>query len=322
MPFLSRINRKALETNETGLGTNSSYSGGRFFNKDGTPNIKIRGIGFFQRFSIYQTLLKLPISNFLLLIAGFYLIVNLFFACIYSCIGIDNIGGLDSTTSLGKFWEAFFFSAQTLSTVGYGHFYPIGFTANLVAAVESLLGLLMFALATGLMYGRFAQPKSYILYSKNALFAPFKDGIALMFRLAPYKKHFLTDVEVKLTLAMKVRENGTLKNQFYNLPLDIAKANTLTLNWNLVHPIDEKSPLYGLTKEEIEQVQSEILVFVKAYDEEYANTVVSRTSYTIDEFVFGARFSVIYHPDKEKNYTIIHLDQLNNYEKVELPVKF
>ena len=103
----------------------------------------------------------------------------------YTLTGIDNLGGVEGDNIATKFWEAFFFSAQTLSTVGYGHIYPTGMVTNFIAAMESIIGLLTFALATGMMYGRFSQPKAYIKYSNNALFAPYKDGVALMFRMVP-----------------------------------------------------------------------------------------------------------------------------------------
>jgi inward rectifier potassium channel len=319
MALRSKINRRAQLNVETGLGVNSSNNSERFFDKNGDPHIKIRGNSFLNRLSIYQALLKMPIVKFLGIIVAAYLVVNLFFACIYYSIGLENLGGLDSRTINGRFWEAFFFSAQTLSTVGYGHVYPTGFITNAIAATESLLGLLMFAVATGLLYGRFSKPKAYIMFSENAVFTPFRDSIALMFRMAPYKKHYLNDVEVKVTMGIRVNENGVERNEFFSLKLDISRANTLTLNWTLVHVVDEDSPFYELSKEDILQLQPELLVFVRGYDDEYSNTVIARTSYTHQEIIFGAKFKPMYYAANDRKHTIMDLGKLNAYEKVSMP---
>lgn len=317
----SRLNRLAQENKETGLSVNSKQSGGRFFQKDGRPNMRVRGISYLQRFSVYQYMLKLPSWKFILLIAVAYIIVNLFFACIYFIAGVHHLGGMEEITVMGKFWEAFFFSTQTLSTVGYGHVFPDSLTSNTIAAIESFTGILMLALATGLIYGRFSQPKAYIKYSNIALFAPFKEGYALMFRFAPFKEHFLTDVEVKVTCVMRYTENETeRKNAFYSLDLELSKANTLTSNWTIVHSITEKSPFHQLTRKEIADAETEILVFVKGYDEEYANTVVSRSSYTYEEFIYGAKFDMMYEPSEDKSTTILHMDKIDSYHEEKLPV--
>ncbi len=321
MALTNRISRKAKQDKETGLGVDSRQSGGRFFQKDGKPNINIRGISFLERFSIYQYMLKIPTWKFLLLTGLAYVVVNIFFALIYFITGVHHLGGVGQQTMYGKFWEAFFFSAQTLTTVGYGHVYPSTLTGSTIAAFESLTGLMMFALGTGLMYGRFAKPKSYILFSRVALFSPFRDGYALMFRFAPFKKHFLTNVEVRVTMAMKLPDqNGTKKNNFFSLDLELSRANTLISNWTIVHPITEESPLYQLTRHDIAEAETELLVFVTGYDEEYANNVVSRGSYTADEFVYGAKFDMMYEPSPDGTSTLLHLNKIDQFHAELLPV--
>jgi inward rectifier potassium channel len=317
-----RISRNAQENKETGLSVDSRQSGGRFFEKDGKPNVKFKGITFFQKFSVYQFMLKIPSWKFLAVVAFTYLIVNLFFATIFFLIGVEQLGGMEQQSYTGKFWEAFFFSAQTLTTVGYGHLYPSSLTANAVASFEALTGLLMFALATGLLYGRFSQPKAYLSYSGNALLAPFKDGYALMFRFAPFKNHFLTNVEVKVTAVIKVfdEHQNIKKNTFYSLDLELSKANSLISNWTIVHPVNEKSPFYQFTKKEFDEAETELLIFVTGYDEEYANNVVSRASYTCDEFVYGAKFDMMYEPSEDRSTTILNINKINSHHPEPLPV--
>ncbi len=314
-----KINSRAAATEQTGFGVNSENSGGRFFNKDGSPNIEVYGINFFERISVYNTMLRVPGWKFILIVLTFYIITNLFFATIYTFTGIEHLGGIDEGSTIKRFWEAFFFSAQTLSTVGYGHIYPTGIITNAIAATESIFGLLLFALATGMLYGRFSQPKAYFKFSKNALYAPFKSGVAVMFRFVPYKHRNLSDAEVKATLAMKVEGDGILSNKFYNLDLEISQVNSLTLSWTLVHVINEKSPFYNLSLEDLLATQAEILVFVKAYDESFSNFVLARTSYHASEFVYGAKFKLIYHPSADKRSTVLYINQISDYDLIELP---
>jgi inward rectifier potassium channel len=319
MALLRKINSKAKAENNTGFGANSSFSGGRFLNRDGSPNITKKGVSLFERYSIYHTLLALPLWKFLLLILLVYILINFFFACIYYLIGIEHLGGIISASSIENFGEAFFFSAQTFTTVGYGRINPIGFLASTIAAIEALLGLLSFALATGLLYGRFSRPQSFLKFSDFAVIAPYQGLSGLMLRLCPYKNNSLLDTEAKLTLAMRTDDNGKMVNRFFNLDLEISKINALTLSWTLVHPIDEKSPLYNLKYEEYINLRVEILVYLKAFDEMFANTVVARSSYTAKEIIFGARFKPMYHPSDNNQRTILDLNKLNEIETVALP---
>jgi inward rectifier potassium channel len=303
----------------TGFGTNSNQSGGRFYQKDGTPNVIRKGLNFFDQLSWYHTMLSMSRWKFWLSLVLVYLSINLIFAIIYYLLGPEHFGGIHEGSELQNFAECFFFSCQTFTTVGYGRISPTGITASAVAAFEAFAGIISFALATGLFYGRFSKPRSFLKFSNKALIAPYKEGSALMFRTAPYKKIHLSEAEVRLTIAMRVENNGEVKNEFYPLPVEFAKVNALVLNWTIVHPINEESPLYGLSIDDLQEAKAELLVFVKAYDEGFSNTVVARTSYSWDEFIEGAKFKPMYHSNKEGTATILDFDKLNDYDLVKLP---
>ena len=318
MAFLKKINSKAKTDSNTGFGTNATSYGGRFITKNGNANVKKTGIGFFDSISWYHTMVNIPRWKFMLIIVLFYFVVNFCFASIYYMIGVEHLKGINATTPLDKFGQTFFFSIQTYTTVGYGHISPSGFLTSFVAAVEALFGLLSFAIATGLFYGRFSMPKAFLVFSENALIAPYGNGSALMIRLSPYKNTNLTDAEAKMTLGMTIEENGKLVNKFYNLDLELAKINALTLSWTLVHPITENSPFYNLTEADFKNTNGEILVYLKVFDDMFSTTVVKRTSYSFNEIVFGAKFLPMFSRSTDDNRTVLHIDQLNAFERVAL----
>ncbi|MES2811428.1 MAG: ion channel [Bacteroidota bacterium] len=317
MSVLKKVNKKIKADNQTGFGANAASYGGRFINKNGTANVRKEGIGFIESISWYHTMLNIPRWKFMTIIFIFYLLVNFLFATIYCMIGVEHLNGISATTFIAKFGQAFFFSAQTFTTVGYGHISPTGFSASFVASVEALFGLLSFAIATGLFYGRFSKPKAHIKFSENAIIAPFQDGKALMFRIAPYKNTNLTDAEAKVTLGMKVVENGIEVNRFFSLDLEYDRINALTLSWTLVHPITEDSPLYAFTKNDFQTQKGEIIIYLKAFDEMYSNTVAIRSSYVFKEIVYGAKFIQMFE-NNDNSKTLLHLDRLNSYNEVML----
>ena len=315
---MRKINPKAKSEINTGFGVNSSDYGGRFINKNGQPNVLKKGVGYFERISWYHILLEMPRWKFLLTILLFYLFVNLLFAFIYFLLGIDKLSGIVAHSPLGDFGEEFFFSCQTFTTVGYGRISPVGFLASAISSLEALVGLLTLAVVTGLLYGRFSRPRAYIRFSENALLAPFHEGNAIMFRLAPFKNTTLTDAEAKVTLGLIVEENGKTVNKFYQLPLEYKTVNALNLSWTIVHPINETSPFYNFSEEDFRNAQGEILVFVKAFDDMFSNTVVSRTSYLLNEIVIGGKFNPMYHKSEKENKTVLHLNKINSFTQVEL----
>jgi len=318
MDFRKTFNAQAKTEANTGLGTNASSYGGRFFTKSGKANIRLTGFPFLDTISWYHTMLTLPRWKFLLIILLFYFLVNAFFATLYVLIGVDHLNGVTFTSPWDAFGQAFFFSVQTFTTVGYGHVSPRGFLASFIAAVEALSGLLSFAIATGLFYGRFSQPKAHLLFSNHALIAPYKDGTALMLRLCPFKNVNLSDAEARVTLGMHVEENGQKVNKFFTLDLELDKINALNLNWTLVHPITPQSPLYQFTESDFQDTVGELIVFIKVFDDMFSTSVVKRASYTFDEVVYGARFLPMFSRDGYQRKTLLHIDKLHAFEKVTL----
>ena len=254
----------------------SSSATGRFINKNGAPNIKRAGLSNpLEKFSWYHTLLDLSSSKFLFFLVLAYILANLFFALAYYIIGIEHLTGIDKSTPINEFTDVFFFSSQTFTTVGYGRIAPVGFLASLVATFEAFLGLLGFAIATGLFYGRFSRPRAFLKFSKIALVVPFEGKTALMLRMAPYKNNLLTNAQVILTCAIaEINEEGNSVSKFFTLETQLSKINTLALNWTVVHKIDENSPLLDFEEEQFKTMDIEVFVHVRAFDEDQKTTIL------------------------------------------------
>lgn len=311
---------KFKNVDNTGFGPNSSVEGSRLTNKDGSYNLRKTGLPFYERLSIYHALLRMSRPQFLLMIFLLYTCINIFFAFVYFFLGVDKLeGSVNAHTLIDKYLLAFFFSSQTLTTVGYGHISPVGFWANSIASLESLIGILVFALVTGMFYARFSRPQAYIRFSDNLLVAPYKGGRALMFRLATFKNNHLTDAEAHVTVAIHQPDNdGNLVTRFYQLPLEFSRVNSLALSWTVVHPIDDQSPLYEFSEKDFNESRIELMVSVKAFDDHFSNTVQQRTSYTSAELIYGAKFKPIFGRSENGRQTIVQVDKINNYERVTL----
>jgi len=230
MPSNTSFNNKIKPQNNTGFGTNSSFSAGRFIKKDGSANIKKRGIGVVNRLSLYHTMLNLSRWNFLGVILGFFVCVNLGFAFLYYDIGIESLGGVSAGSRIQNFAEAFFFSAQTFTTVGYGRINPSGFAASSIAAIEALTGLLSFAVVTGLFYGRFSRPQAFVRFSDSMVIAPYENSSALMFRMAPYKNNLLTEKNNEIN-----RQKDELQSTLNNLKstqVQLIQSEKLLMKFN------------------------------------------------------------------------------------------
>jgi inward rectifier potassium channel len=228
-----------------------------------------------------------------------YLIVNALFALAYFLIGVEQLQGAEAPTAFGRFMNAFFFSAQTFSTVGYGALSPRGTAANALAALESMLGLMGFALGTGLLFGRVSRPSARIGFSENMLVAPYQDGTSLQFRIVNQRLNSLMELHVSVMLMVVDNGGGELRRDFKILNLEREGVIFFPLTWTVVHPIDQDSPLYGKTAADLERLQAEVLILVKGFDDTFSQTVHARYSYRYDEVKWGARFAPAFEVDPE-----------------------
>lgn len=313
MKFTNRFRYKSIIN--TGFDSSVNNSSVRIFNKDGSSNIRKSGISIFEKYSLYHTLINTSSLHFVLITLLWYLSCNLFFASIYYWIGIENLGGNSSgSNAFQDYLDCFFFSTQTLTTVGYGVLHPISNATNIISSIETLFGWMAFAVITGLLYGRFSKPIAYVKFSKNILITPHKGSRALMFRLVPYKNNSLTEAEVQINVAIKLEEDGKEVRKYFRLETEYAKITSLILNWTVVHLLNEESPLYGMELVDFEKGEMEVLVYFKAYDEHFSNQVQARTSYGISDFIDHAKFKQMFKQSDDKRFTLLEIDKLNDYD--------
>ncbi len=298
---------------DLGFGARLGAQQTRLLNRDGSFNVERRGLPRLYAINLYQELIGLSWPRFIVTVLCFYITVNFLFSLLYLAIGVEHLVGLDNSTMMNRFWESFFFSAQTLTTVGYGRISPAGFITSMTAAFESLAGLMGFALATGLLYARFSRPQARMLFSKNALISPYREGTALMFRVANGRKNEMIETEIQVSLA-KTMPDGTRK--FFELSLERRSINFFPLSWTIVHPIDADSPLFGLGRDDFRQ-GGEFFIQMKSFDDVFSQTLYIRSSYRFEEVVYGARFTFIFGRN-QAGATTIDLHRLDEYEPAEL----
>lgn len=173
-----------------------------------------------------------------------------------------------------------------------------------------------FALATGLLYGRFSKPEAGLMFTPFCIIAPYKDGIhSLQFRLANKYDSNLIELEARLVFSLIENKGGALKRSFYPLELEMSEIYYLSLNWTIVHPITESSPLFGKTKEELDEGKAEIMVMIKAFNETFSQVVHERTSFKSDEIHWNKKFLLPY-TVKKGGATIFNLDELAKTEDI------
>ena len=291
----------------------SSESRRRLVNRDGTFNVRRTGLGFFERVSVYHFLLEISWPRFLGLAAVWYIVANAVFAGVFGVfvsLGPEALDGLEPTSTMAAFSEAFFFSVHTFATIGYGNVTPAPWQADLVVTLESLVGLLSFGLAAGLMFARFARPNARIIFSRNAVIAPYRGGVGFEFRIINSRKNQIIELTARVILARRTTEGGG--RSYHELPLEREKVAIFPLSWTIVHPIDDSSPLAGLSLEDLAACDAEFLVLLTGFDETFAQTVHARSSYRTEEVVYGARFDSMFDHDERTGLLGVDLARIHD----------
>jgi inward rectifier potassium channel len=279
---------------DPGLGNISSQYAKRMVNPDGSFNVV--HLNKPRRFSeAYHYLVNISWLHFfgLTFLAGF--LINAFFALLYLFIGIEEI--IPSTGHFfNDFLNAFFFSTQTFTTLGYGFMAPHGMGSGVVSSIEAFSGLMLFAFITGLIYGRFSKPRASVRFSKNLLLRDFNNHNALMFRLVNNRQSKMIYPKITVTLALsKKNSEGDYINEFYTLDLERDSINYLPTTWTIVHEINKESPLFGFSKEEITKQHGELLIMISYHDESFNQEVHQMHSYMLSELKLDYKFKKAYY---------------------------
>jgi inward rectifier potassium channel len=285
----------------------------RTINKDGSFNVRKTG-GSFRDVHAYLFLVSIPWPAFLGLVFGAFFLTNLLFACLYYLAGPNALHGSDVTTPLTVFESAFFFSAQTLTTVGYGSISPQGVFANSVSSIEAMMGLLGFALATGLLVGRVSQPSARIAYSERCLITAYEEITSLQFRVANQRRNNVMELQAKVILMLVDECSNGLRRDYFELPLVRSGIYFFPVTWTVVHAIDKDSPLFGKTAQDLERLQAELLILIKGFDETFGQEVLSRYSYTYDELLWGGSFAPAFHVDAD-GHLVLNVDRVGALKK-------
>jgi inward rectifier potassium channel len=263
----------------------------RLLNRDGTFNVSRRKTGAVRRLLSYHGILTTSWTVFFALLGAWYGIANLIFAFGFWLCGA---GALQGNSVPSAYWQAFFFSVDTFATIGYGNIAPVGYPANILVTFEAIVGLLSVALATGLVFARFARPTAQILYSQSALIAPYREMTAFEFRVVNGRHSELTDLSASVVLSRFEERDGVRQRRYYPLPLERDRVAFFPLPWTVVHPIDQSSPLYGSDAQKMRESRTEFLILLSGTDETFAQTVHSRSSYSADEVLWGMKFANLF----------------------------
>ena len=257
---------------------------------------------------LYHTFLRMRGSGSFALIAAGFLAVNLPFAAIYAAIG-----GVDNARS-GSFWDAFVFSVQTLATIGYGVMNPKSDAANTVMIVEAIVGVVVIALATGLVFAKFSRPTARVAFTSCAVITKHDGATTLMFRVGNRRSNVIVQAQVRVSCAMTMTTaEGSTFYKLHDLKLVRDRMDGLRRGWVVMHVVDESSPLHGLDAAALDKAEVELAISIMGLDDVTMQTVHSSHVYTDKQIVHGHRFVDIMRPLPDGDIVI----DLRNFDSVE-----
>jgi inward rectifier potassium channel len=288
----------------------------RLLNRDGSFNVERKGLSLWASLSLYHSLLTMKWWKFLTVVTLSYLLTNIIFAIGYVMCGADALENSVNANLGNGFARSFFFSVETFATIGYGNIAPVGLAPNVLMTLESLFGLLGFALATGLLFARFSRPTAQIIFSNSAIIAPYRDISAFEFRITNARRNQIIELEANVLFARFEAEGGRSVRRFYPLRLERERVTFFPLSWTIVHPIDEASPLYGLTREDMLGSNAEFLILLKGIDETFSQTVHTRSSYQVNEVIWNAKFRDVFNRRADAETLTIDVRRLHLIEPV------
>ena len=293
MPFLSRGNQvvRVRSTNPEGADTS--------------------GQGFAD-FYHYLLTCSWPLL-IVLATAAFFLLNALFGAVYYQLGGIAN-------ARRGSFADLFFFSVETMTTIGYGDLVPVALSARMVMSFEALTGLMSFALVTGIAFAKFSRPSVRVRFSRYAVVSR-RDGVpSLMFRLTNTRANQIVEAEIHVLFArMDITAEGENVWRFSDLELSRRRNGTFRHSWTVIHPIVPGSPLYGSSPDSLDKVLAEVVVSMTGIDAVFMQTVYARHSYFARDIIYGARLTDVMRQEPQGGF-VIDYGKFDEVETTELPV--
>ncbi len=294
---------------------------GRLLNRDGTFNVRREGLSYWESLSFYHYFLTITWPKFLTYVIGAYITTNMLFALGYLACGDRALTGFEKASALGRFGIAFFFSVETIATIGYGTIAPLSLSANVLMTIESLVGLLGFGLVAGLGFARFSRPTAHIVFSRHAVIAPYRGITAFMFRIVNQRRNEMVNLEARVLLTRRKKKGGSaFDREFVSLRLERESVTFFPLAWTIVHPIDRDSPLRGYDEQDLRDCDVEFLILLNGFDETFSQTVHARSSYKTSEVVWGAVFKDVFNPARPDGTISIDVRKLHEIERVPLPV--
>lgn len=262
----------------------------RFINKDGSFNVHRKGVFDRGSFSPYHAVLSASWLRFYLGVLAYYVVINFIFSALYFASGKHSFPEIANLEPLQRFGQLFFYSVQVITTLGSSPLVPNSTLAYILLSVEAMVGMLGFAVGASLMFARFSNPSVKILFSNNAVMAPYNGEKGLMIRIINGRSNELVDVRAVLTLAM---DDKFGKRQFTKLNLEREMVLVFPLNWTIVHPIDETSPIYNKTPKDLEKAHAEFLLAITAVDQDLSKQIYARMSYLYNEVLDNVKFANI-----------------------------